>query len=66
MKGIKKTVVYIESREDLTDLGVSQSVECIQSKEDSDHHIRQLAASLYFLSPYPTRLSKKSNQVNLT
>lgn len=58
---MKKTIVYVENSGDLTDPAVSQSMEGIQSKEGSDHHI-----SCQPLSLHPTRLSKKSNQVNLT
>lgn len=53
----------MENSGDLTDPRVSQSVEHIQSKEGSDHH---KTASCQPLSHHPTRLSKKSNQVNLT
>ncbi len=49
MNEMKKTLVYVENSGDLTDPAVSRSMEAIQSKEGSDHHITQLAAS--FLSP---------------
>lgn len=47
MNGMKKTIVYVETRGDLSDTGVAQSMEYIQSKEGSDHRITQLTASLY-------------------
>ena len=40
-------IVYVENSRDLTDPAVSQSMEEIQSKEGSDHHAAELAASLY-------------------
>lgn len=64
MNGMKKAVVCVGNSGDRTDPAVSRRMERIQSKErlGPPHN----TARCQPLSLHPTRLSEKSNQVNLT